>query len=431
MAKAGKCFTSILVGFVLLLSLVNYVRAQGTREMNIWIPDPESEFVEEADRAFLGEMMRNEARRYLAFKLMDDPALEMKWLRSKVGCAGHKARCLIAVGRAAEADLMVYTSVQKLPGRFMVKMELVNLRQGKVVERVRRRAQAGREQLVKALKKGWTQLVGPLFRRQIRVLANVDGAEVMLDGIPVGSTPFGVSWELKKGSHVVSLTHPDFKPVSKTFRVGTKQKKVRLRLKMRFQGGMEDIASVPLVPLVAAGTKAGGKDEEDLPPSVGIKVEGKDEGDLPPSVGIKVGGKDEGDLPTSVGIKVGGKDEGDLPPSVGMKVGGKDEGDLSPSVGVKLGVKDGPGKLPEDGKVSGSADLTALDKLAFMPGGQASEPGDQSETMVVVSPFYKTWWFWTAVGAVVVAGTVTGTVLAVDGGGDGIPSGQGRLSLQF
>ncbi len=431
MAKAGKCFTSILVGFVLFLSLVNYVRAQGAREMNIWVPDPESEFVEEADKAFLGEMMRNRARRYLAFKLMDDPALEMKRLRSKVGCAGHKARCLIAVGRAAEADLMVYTSVQKLPGRFMVKMELLNLRQGKVVERVRRRARAGREQLVKAMKKGWTQLVGPVFRRQIDVLANVDGAKVMLDGIPVGSTPFGASWELKKGSHVVSLTNPDFKPVSKTFRVGTKQKKVRLRLKMRFQGGMEDIPSVPLVPLVAAGTKTVGKGEEDLPPSVGIRMGGKDEEDLPPSVGIKVEGKGEEDLSPGVGTKVEGKDEGDLPTSVGLKVGGKGEEDLSPSLGAKLGAKDEPGKLPEDGKVSGSTDLTASDKPAFMPGGQASEPEDQPGAMVFASPFYKTWWFWTAVGAVVVAGTVTGTVLAVDGGGDGIPSGQGRLSLQF
>jgi hypothetical protein len=36
---------------------------------------------------------------------------------------------------------------------------------------------------------------------------------------------------------------------------------------------------------------------------------------------------------------------------------------------------------------------------------------------VEASPFYTTWWFWTGVGAVVAAGTVTAVVLASRGGG--------------
>lgn len=37
------------------------------------------------------------------------------------------------------------------------------------------------------------------------------------------------------------------------------------------------------------------------------------------------------------------------------------------------------------------------------------------------TPLYRTWWFWTGVGAVVVAGTVTAIVLASRGGGTDIP----------
>jgi tetratricopeptide (TPR) repeat protein len=37
------------------------------------------------------------------------------------------------------------------------------------------------------------------------------------------------------------------------------------------------------------------------------------------------------------------------------------------------------------------------------------------------TPMYRTWWFWTGVGAVVVAGTVTAIVLASRGGGTSIP----------
>jgi hypothetical protein len=43
------------------------------------------------------------------------------------------------------------------------------------------------------------------------------------------------------------------------------------------------------------------------------------------------------------------------------------------------------------------------------------------------SPFYKKWWFWSAVGAVVVAGTVTAIVLAK--GGKGACSGEESVCL--
>jgi len=39
--------------------------------------------------------------------------------------------------------------------------------------------------------------------------------------------------------------------------------------------------------------------------------------------------------------------------------------------------------------------------------GQPNQPSNQAEG----SPFYKTWWFWTAVGAAVVAGSVTAFLL--------------------
>lgn len=43
------------------------------------------------------------------------------------------------------------------------------------------------------------------------------------------------------------------------------------------------------------------------------------------------------------------------------------------------------------------------------------------------SPFYKKWWFWSAVGAVVVAGTVTALLLA--GGSKSACSGEKSVCL--
>jgi hypothetical protein len=44
------------------------------------------------------------------------------------------------------------------------------------------------------------------------------------------------------------------------------------------------------------------------------------------------------------------------------------------------------------------------------------------------APFYKTWWFWTATGAVVAGAVVTGVLLGTSGGGDE-PSGKVILSI--
>jgi hypothetical protein len=45
--------------------------------------------------------------------------------------------------------------------------------------------------------------------------------------------------------------------------------------------------------------------------------------------------------------------------------------------------------------------------------GQATPPEQPTAGL----PFYKTWWFWTGVGAVVVAGTVTAIILATRSSG--------------
>ena len=219
--------------------------------------------------------MRKQARRYLALELLEDPSLELKGLRQKVGCKGHDLKCLLALGRAAGGDLMVYSSLQKLPGRFLVRVEFVNLRQGFIIGKVQRRTTSGKEALGKSLSQAWEKLLGPVFRRQIRFLANTDGARVYLDGIPIGSTPFDASWEIWPGKHRLSMTHPDFKPGSKLFSITPKQKRVRMTLKMRFNGGMDDIPTVALVPppKVAGVGKAGeGKVKGETPVKLDVEV---------------------------------------------------------------------------------------------------------------------------------------------------------------
>ena len=57
-----------------------------------------------------------------------------------------------------------------------------------------------------------------------------------------------------------------------------------------------------------------------------------------------------------------------------------------------------------------------------------TKPVSQKPTSVYATPFYEKWWFWTAVGAVVVAGTV-GAVVGLSGNGD--ESSDSRITIRF
>ena len=75
---------------------------------------------------------------------------------------------------------------------------------------------------------------------------------------------------------------------------------------------------------------------------------------------------------------------------------------------------------------SGLAPQTVAQPLPANPGAQpagldlATSPRASEDH--ASTPIYRTWWFWTGIGAVVVAGTVTAIALSSSGGGTTIPN---------
>ncbi|MBN2498759.1 MAG: PEGA domain-containing protein [Deltaproteobacteria bacterium] len=392
----------------------------------MWVPDPESRFVGRDEAGRLGEKLRAAARRYSSFALVEDPSLELEALRSKAGCKGSSVRCLAAAGKAAGVDEIFHVQIQMIPGRFQIKMMLVDVRTARAVGQLQRRARS-QAALGDVLTGGWNQLVGLPTSRQLMVSANVDGVQLRLDGRAVGETPLVRSLEIRNGSHLITASHPDFVPAEKSFFVKGKQKTVRIRFSLVLKD--MDIPTVALVPKDGlrpgkgepgeGGKLGGGKDE----PGEGGKLGG---GEDEPGEGGKLGGgKDE---PGEGGKLGGGKDE----PGDGGELGGdKDE----PGSG-EVAADAGPGS--EQGKpAEPEQDLASMIHIAKIPeqerrdGLVPEDEGEPESDRESAEPIYHQWWFWTAIGAVVVATTVTGTVLGLSGEGGGIPSGMGRVTVEF
>jgi tetratricopeptide (TPR) repeat protein len=92
-----------------------------------------------------------------------------------------------------------------------------------------------------------------------------------------------------------------------------------------------------------------------------------------------------------------------------------------PAVGANPLPAPGPAAPPEPAQQATAPNLLRLPNAPQSAGVDlaASTPAAEGRSS---TPIYGTWWFWTGVGAVVVAGAVTAIVLASGGGGASIPS---------
>jgi hypothetical protein len=338
----------------------------------ILVLNPESRVLSPDKLRDLGKHLRSLIKRYPSLEVAEIPSLQFMVMKRKAKCTGSETECLVSIGKQVGVSRILHSEVQKLPGRYLAVMKLVDVDEGRLLETSRQRARRRIDSLRSALLKGWVDLFGPLIRSQLQVAANVAGADVFLDGRHIGKTPLILTKDLGKGTHIVEVTHIKHLPARQEIQV-TKGRKLKISVTLE-EKPTEVAAATPAEPPVE-GTKIGGKEEDavELPPPP-----------LPP--------------PTPVAEE---------------KV-----------VGEKAEERPAPKVLPEE-KAEPRPFLPSFETL----GGTEEQPGEDlriSETR----PVYKQWWFWTAIGAVV-AGGVVGLVVGLSVEDEGIPAGKGRVVIEF
>jgi hypothetical protein len=363
---------------VALASLGSVARAD--EPLRVVIPDPDSAFLPPAARSDLGRQLRALAGRYARLQVVPaSPELTLEALRKQAGCADADEGCLLAMARATGADRLVWSQVQRLPGRSLVVVTVIDGRAERVVDTVRQRTKADPRALGKALADGFGQLFGVLVRTQLKLAANVGGAEVILNGRRIGQTPLVLTRELEAGGHVLELQKSGYRDLRHEFEVKPRQAQVALKLDL--EAGERTAALI--------GTKIRDDEEPAAPDDEAFPV-----------------------VPL-------------VPATRAPEVPAVAE---TPPVQVEI-LEAKPGELPrEDRPPAGSPPGRIVVEVVPEEIVRAV-PVEGAESR----PVYEKWWFWTAIGAVVVAGVVTGLVVGLGGEaeGNGIPSGLGRVGVTF
>jgi hypothetical protein len=366
--RVSKVLAAALVIGGLAVASVAWSQEPSTKPIRLLILGPESKAYSQEQLSMLAIQLRKLAERYGQLQVLPESATDVGPLRKQAGCSAPTPECLSEIGKAVSAEMIMHIEIQKLPGRFLVVLTQIDVSAKKVIMQSRQPTGTTRAALQEEIQKGWIEVFGATFRSRLKVTSNVSGAQVMLDGRAVGKTPLLLNQEFGKGTHKIEVTLDGYQPVQRQIQINA--------------------SSVIVVELV-------------LQPEILA------------SAAVKPGETQKSDVAAGkTAISREGVIDGLPPPIAPLETKEKSTAEaLSP-------------KKVESAPVKNEAPFAQQQ-------GVSEKNVQQSARSAKAKPFYKQWWFWTAVGVVVVGGTIGAIVGATSGKEEGIPSGKGRVLIEF
>jgi hypothetical protein len=144
-------------------------------------------------------------------------------------CADETATCMAQAGKSLDAQKLIYGSVKKVGEDYAIWLKMFDVRKAKIeswlTETLPRR-QADQAGIRAASSRWYAKLTGrPPNAGTVQVSANLFGAVVSMDGVPVGATgeqPLVIS-DVAPGKHEVVLVKPGHHTVKQQFMVAAGQ----------------------------------------------------------------------------------------------------------------------------------------------------------------------------------------------------------------
>lgn len=120
-------------------------------------------------------------------------------------CTGEVS-CLVTAGRNLKVDQIISGNVGGLAGSYVLNVKMVDVARGEEVRRIQETISGRPDELIEAVRVAAYRLVAPeRLRGALEVLANVSGAEVVLDGESLGKTPLPPRHGLAVGEHTLRV----------------------------------------------------------------------------------------------------------------------------------------------------------------------------------------------------------------------------------
>jgi hypothetical protein len=136
-------------------------------------------------------------------------------------CTGENP-CLAAIGKKLAVDLVVSGNVASLGDSYVVNIKVVNATSGAELRRIASDPLRGNpDELIDSVRVAAYRLLAPeRLLGSVSVLADISGAQVLLDGRPVGRTPLARPIDrLALGTHRLEVRAPGYSAFAEEVRV--------------------------------------------------------------------------------------------------------------------------------------------------------------------------------------------------------------------
>ncbi len=218
-------------------------------ELSVGILGLDAVEVPEATAQAVTDVLRQRAARMPGIRIMPG-SKELVELKLIFGCMDENPACLAVAGKSLGADRLLYGSVRRAPGGpgYTVVLKQLDVRKGQVDRFISDvmpvSALEGKGIELSGLVRRWLDvLLLSELHGGLRITSEPDGAEVVLDGTPIGKTPIELK-NVPTGSHMSSISYPGYAQAVRTFEVkGGLLHEMTVTLGHRWQ---HDVSLVPV-----------------------------------------------------------------------------------------------------------------------------------------------------------------------------------------
>lgn len=190
--------------------------------------------------ARLEALFRSELDRLAAAPMPSRRDIDRKITSDLAQCTGED-KCLAAIGKKLEVDVVVAGSVGALGDNYLLNIKVVEVATAKQLRRITTEPLRGTpDDLIESVRVAAYRLLAPeQLHGSIAILSDLLGGEVAIDGQRVGQTPLpGPISKLPLGPHVVRVSAKGYTPFEQTIEVRfQKSARVEVRLVVDLSAG--------------------------------------------------------------------------------------------------------------------------------------------------------------------------------------------------
>jgi len=190
--------------------------------------------------ARLEALFRSELDRLAAAPMPSRREIDRKITSDLAQCTGED-KCLAAIGKKLEVDVVVAGSVGALGDNYLLNIKVVEVATAKQLRRITTEPLRGTpDDLIESVRVAAYRLLAPeQLHGSISILSDLIGGEVAVDGKRVGQTPLAAPIsKLALGPHVVRVSARGYTPFEQTVEVRfQKSARVEVRLVVDLTAG--------------------------------------------------------------------------------------------------------------------------------------------------------------------------------------------------